>query len=77
MWCKSLPFVALAMARLASAVDEDHAEDAEDDMGPAAFLWPPDRVWGAAVDNTAPCGSNSGVTNRTQFPLGKFLLLSF
>jgi hypothetical protein len=39
------------------------------DMGPAAFLWPPDRAWGTAQDNTAPCGSSSGVTNRTDFPL--------
>ncbi|KAJ5990946.1 hypothetical protein N7499_011491 [Penicillium canescens] len=39
------------------------------DMGPAAFLWPPDRAWGAAQDNTAPCGSSAGVTNRTEFPL--------
>ncbi|KAJ5322833.1 hypothetical protein N7452_011122 [Penicillium brevicompactum] len=38
-------------------------------MGPAAFLWPPDRAWGAAQDNTAPCGSSAGVTNRTEFPL--------
>ncbi|CAG8111472.1 unnamed protein product [Penicillium salamii] len=39
------------------------------DMGPAAFLWPPDRAWGEAQDNTAPCGSSAGVTNRTEFPL--------
>lgn len=41
------------------------------DMGPAAFLWPPDRAWGAAQDNTAPCGSSAGVTNRTEFPLSE------
>jgi hypothetical protein len=41
------------------------------DMGPAAFLWPPDRAWGAAQDNTAPCGSSAGVTNRTDFPLSQ------
>jgi hypothetical protein len=41
------------------------------DMGPAAFLWPPDRVWGAAQDNTPPCGSSAGVTNRTEFPLSE------
>ncbi|OJJ98450.1 hypothetical protein ASPACDRAFT_1881849 [Aspergillus aculeatus ATCC 16872] len=39
------------------------------DMGAAAFLWPPDRAWGAAQDRTAPCGSSAGVTNRTEFPL--------
>ncbi|KAJ9137038.1 Cytokine inducing-glycoprotein [Pleurostoma richardsiae] len=38
-------------------------------MGPAAFLWPSDRVWSAALDNTAPCGSVAQVTNRTDFPL--------
>lgn len=42
------------------------------DMGPAAFLWPPDRVWGAAQDNTPPCGSSAGVTNRTEFPLSEY-----
>lgn len=39
------------------------------DMGAVAFLWPPDRAWGAAQDRTAPCGSSAGVTNRTEFPL--------
>ncbi|KAG8157033.1 hypothetical protein KVR01_013023 [Diaporthe batatas] len=38
-------------------------------MGPVAFLWPGDRPWSASHDNTGPCGSSSGVTNRTQFPL--------
>jgi hypothetical protein len=46
------------------------------DMGPAAFLWPPDRAWGAAQDNTAPCGSSAGVTNRTDFPLSMYHELS-
>ncbi|KAJ5710368.1 hypothetical protein N7488_004524 [Penicillium malachiteum] len=39
------------------------------DMGPAAFLWPPDRTWSKTTDNTAPCGSNAGIGNRTEFPL--------
>lgn len=39
------------------------------DMGPAAFLWPPDRLWNAGIDNTPPCGSVASVGNRTQFPL--------
>ncbi|KAH8887286.1 hypothetical protein GQ53DRAFT_750077 [Thozetella sp. PMI_491] len=39
------------------------------DMGPAAFMWPPDRVWSAALDNTAPCGSAASAGNRTGFPL--------
>ncbi|KAI9925063.1 hypothetical protein MW887_006471 [Aspergillus wentii] len=47
-----------------------HVQAAEaTDMGAAAFLWPPDRAWGAAQDTTAPCGSSAGVTNRTEFPL--------
>jgi hypothetical protein len=44
-------------------------------MGPAAFLWPPDRAYSAAWDNTAPCGSSAGVENRTLFPLSMFLRL--
>ncbi|OQD81103.1 hypothetical protein PENANT_c029G05773 [Penicillium antarcticum] len=61
------PYTALlALATLyASYVNAAEATD----MGPAAFLWPPDRAWGAAQDNTAPCGSTAGVTNRTEFPL--------
>ncbi|KAJ5937249.1 hypothetical protein N7454_004904 [Penicillium verhagenii] len=39
------------------------------DMGPAAFLWPPDRTWSSTADNTAPCGSNANIGNRTEFPL--------
>ncbi|GKT46880.1 uncharacterized protein ColSpa_07061 [Colletotrichum spaethianum] len=42
---------------------------ADDKMGPAAFLWPPDREWSADVDNTAPCGSTNGPGIRTEFPL--------
>ncbi|OAA71473.1 hypothetical protein ISF_02024 [Cordyceps fumosorosea ARSEF 2679] len=47
-------------------------------IGPAAFMWPPDRVWSADADNTAPCGSIAGVTNRTTFPLqsGKISLVA-
>lgn len=40
-----------------------------DEMGPAAFWWPADRPWTQDSDNTAPCGSSSGVTTRTEFPL--------
>lgn len=54
----------------AFAQEETHGSDAAKSMGPAAFMWPPDREWGAAQDNTAPCGSASGVMNRTDFPLG-------
>ncbi|KAI1609287.1 hypothetical protein EDD37DRAFT_165044 [Exophiala viscosa] len=41
----------------------------DDDMGPAAFLWPSDRAYSSAWDNTAPCGSAAGVSNRTDFPM--------
>ncbi|KAJ4333361.1 hypothetical protein N0V87_007652 [Didymella glomerata] len=40
-------------------------------MGPVAFLWPPDRVWDAQHDNTAPCGSSAGPSNRTIYPLSQ------
>ncbi|KAE8393078.1 hypothetical protein BDV23DRAFT_192013 [Aspergillus alliaceus] len=60
-----VPFVALSSAIGAWA----HGEDEAKKMGPVAFMWPPDRPWGAAYDNTAPCGSSAGVSNRTDFPL--------
>lgn len=41
----------------------------DSDMGPAAFLWPADRAYSAVNDNTPPCGSAAGVTNRTNFPM--------
>lgn len=62
-----VPLVALSSAIGAWA----HGEEAAKEMGPVAFMWPPDRVWGAAYDNTAPCGSSSGATNRTDFPMGE------
>ncbi|KAM5383498.1 hypothetical protein ACJZ2D_001947 [Fusarium nematophilum] len=43
----------------------------KDEMGPAAFMWPADRVWSAAMDNTAPCGSVASPGNRSEFPLEK------
>lgn len=60
------------IARLALA--QDHGDDAAREMGPVAFMWPPDRLWGADQDNHAPCGSAASVSNRTVFPLRKFLL---
>ncbi|GJN75604.1 GPI anchored protein [Purpureocillium lilacinum] len=45
------------------------AQMTSEDMGPAAFMWPKDRVWSAAADNTAPCGSIAGAGNRTLFPM--------
>ena len=66
-----LPVVALAA--LAVAETTPHAAGAEGSvMGPVQFLWPADRPWSADADNTSPCGSSSGVTNRTSFPLGDF-----
>ncbi|KAL3467772.1 hypothetical protein BJX64DRAFT_123145 [Aspergillus heterothallicus] len=58
-------FVALSTA----VSGQTHGEEAAEEMGPVAFMWPPDRTWGAAYDNNAPCGSNSSVVNRTEFPL--------
>ena len=62
-----VPLVALSSAIGAWA----HGEEAAKEMGPVAFMWPSDRTWGAAYDNTAPCGSSSGATNRTDFPMGE------
>ncbi|KAF7293980.1 hypothetical protein MKEN_01461800 [Mycena kentingensis (nom. inval.)] len=59
----------LTIAVAASALSWIMGVYAATDMGPAAFLWPPDRAWAAAQDNTAPCGSSTGVVNRTEFPL--------
>lgn len=66
-------------ALAAAAVVVSAQDDAEyDDMGPAAFMWPPDRVWSAAADNTSPCGSVADASNRTEFPLenGKVALVA-
>lgn len=49
-----------------------HGEGEEgSSMGPVAFMWPNDRMWEAAHDNTAPCGSTAGPSNRTIFPLSQ------
>lgn len=61
-------FTPQVVAQNASGVASAMEAEATD-MGPAAFMWPPDRVWGASVDNTPPCGSVAGVTTRSQFPL--------
>lgn len=58
----------LALVLGASAVA---AQMTSGEMGPAAFMWPPDRVWSAAADNTAPCGSIARVGNKTRFPLSE------
>ncbi|KAI1661528.1 hypothetical protein F4813DRAFT_386058 [Daldinia decipiens] len=62
--------VALAGSQLVAGDGEAHGEGLESSvMGPVAFLWPDDRPWSASTDNVGPCGSPSGVTNRTAFPL--------
>ncbi|KID79378.1 uncharacterized protein G6M90_00g020290 [Metarhizium brunneum] len=59
----------LAVLAMATSVATAANPTTSDDMGPAAFMWPEDRVWSAAADNTAPCGSVARVGNRTNFPL--------
>ncbi len=61
--------IALVLAFGQTAAAEGIPKGATEGMGPAAFMWPPDRVWSAAADNTAPCGSIAGIVNRTTFPL--------
>ncbi|KAF2169143.1 hypothetical protein M409DRAFT_20369 [Zasmidium cellare ATCC 36951] len=51
---------------LVAAHGDSHSSS---EMGPAAFMWPEDRPWSADADNTPPCGSSSGVGERTEFPL--------
>lgn len=64
-----LTFLATSAA-LSSA--QSHGEGEEgNSMGPVAFLWPSDRVWDAQHDNTAPCGSSTGPSNRTIYPLSQ------
>ncbi|KAA8648021.1 hypothetical protein EYZ11_011549 [Aspergillus tanneri] len=67
----------LLIALLSATGAWAHGEEAAEEMGPVAFMWPPDRKWGAAYDNNAPCGSNTGPVNRTNFPLinGKLALV--
>ncbi|EME83359.1 uncharacterized protein MYCFIDRAFT_38714 [Pseudocercospora fijiensis CIRAD86] len=67
-----LPTTAVAVALLsciASAQNRNTTHSPE--MGPAAFMWPPDRPWSAESDHIPPCGSSSGVGNRTGFPLSE------
>lgn len=59
-------------AAQSSLAQDDHGEEAAKEMGPVAFMWPPDREWGAAQDNHPPCGSAQSVVERTDFPLRKY-----
>ncbi|KAK7204914.1 hypothetical protein BZA70DRAFT_278680 [Myxozyma melibiosi] len=63
----SLSLTLFALAHLSSA--QEHGESGAQEMGPMAFLWPPDREWSDDYDNTSPCGSATGARNRTDFPL--------
>ncbi|KAF9871586.1 gpi anchored protein [Colletotrichum karsti] len=74
MYSSLKTFLALG---LASAACAQHTKQ-DDEMGPAAFMWPADRVWSGDMDNQAPCGSKSGVANRTEFPIvgGKVALVA-
>ncbi|PLB51349.1 hypothetical protein P170DRAFT_455537 [Aspergillus steynii IBT 23096] len=67
----------LSLIALSTAGVLAHGEDAAKEMGPVAFMWPPDRKWGEKYDNNAPCGSSTGPVNRTDFPLinGKLALV--
>ncbi|EPS35786.1 hypothetical protein H072_10703 [Dactylellina haptotyla CBS 200.50] len=64
-------YLAAALSAIAAPVAAQvHGEGEQgSSMGPVAFLWPEDRPWSAAEDNKAPCGSSSGPTTRTDFPL--------
>ncbi|KAK7753182.1 hypothetical protein SLS62_004915 [Diatrype stigma] len=63
----AVAFAAIACSR--GVLAQHDSDDEVDDMGPAAFLWPPDREWLSYHDNVEPCGTSSGPTNRTEFPL--------
>ncbi|KAI1107860.1 hypothetical protein F4804DRAFT_328888 [Jackrogersella minutella] len=62
----------LAGSQFVVGHDDVHGEGLEGTvMGPVAFLWPDDRPWSASADNAGPCGSPSGVSNRTIFPISQ------
>ncbi|KAK1971945.1 hypothetical protein LY78DRAFT_12244 [Colletotrichum sublineola] len=71
-------FLSLSLGLACAARAQHDAEPLDDEMGPAAFMWPADRVWSGDMDNQEPCGSRSGVGNRTEFPLigGKVALVA-
>ncbi|KAJ4329265.1 hypothetical protein N0V84_000158 [Fusarium piperis] len=69
---KNLLLVGLATSVVGQSNNDKNPSTAsvtDDEMGPAAFMWPPDRVWAGDVDNKAPCGSRASAGNRTEFPL--------
>lgn len=67
----SKSIVAMTMLAGFSAAQSVHGSGALGTvMGPVAFLWPADRAWDGAHDNTGPCGSTAAIVNRTLFPIG-------
>jgi hypothetical protein len=69
---KNLLVLALATVAVSRPADDDETSSVTDDeMGPAAFMWPTDRVWSGDMDNKGPCGSSASAGNRTEFPLSK------
>ncbi|KAK7424086.1 hypothetical protein QQX98_000696 [Neonectria punicea] len=68
---KSILFLALASLAVSRPDDDNPSSSSvtDDEMGPAAFMWPSDRVWAGDMDNQAPCGSRASPGNRTEFPL--------
>ncbi|KAM0430102.1 hypothetical protein ACHAPT_006108 [Fusarium lateritium] len=69
---KSLLLLGLATFVAGQSDDDENPSNAsvtDDEMGPAAFMWPTDRVWAGDVDNKAPCGSRASAGNRTDFPM--------
>lgn len=67
---RSILLSVLAVSAVLSNAQHGEGEEGSS-MGPVAFLWPPDRVWDAQHDNTAPCGSSAGPSNRTIYPLSQ------
>ncbi|KAK6535902.1 hypothetical protein TWF281_000153 [Arthrobotrys megalospora] len=65
-------YLAAALSAIAApaAAQQAHGEGEQgSSMGPVAFLWPADRPWSSTEDNKGPCGSPSGPTTRSDFPL--------
>lgn len=58
-----------ASTAYAVAQSAGHGADEAENMGPVAFMWPPDRDYNEDHDNIAPCGSKAKVSDRTNFPL--------
>ena len=76
MWCLANLSILLSLSSWFSGsalAQEPHGEDEKKHMGPVAFMFPPNRPWSADADNTPPCGTSSGVFNRTDFPRGEQL----